>query len=328
MQTAHFNLLIKALAYGDTNPSNNPVRRFFDWATKVDDQSVSNPKSIPYVIPAGTSQAVFSGLRSTSIASNTSFTLTLSPLAANRYRFTNTAGTAPVFRTNRGLTPSGRTYTWALLANSTSSLTSSLTSDFASVVVGDILFVPGISTGDVATVFNSLNEGWWVVLANTGTVMQLARFTGETYSGAAEATVATSNTQIVAFSAAGVQIGDYVDVSAGFSTPVLSAYRVVAVTPSWFEVLATASLPSLEVAIPGVAGMIFYSAAKKFLLIEADQEVVVQANGETTLTQRVSPIVAGDSENVGFYVKWGTIWSLTVYNRSAVDANVLILTAE
>lgn len=330
MAQSFLNLVLKALAFNDQPATANPMRRHFDWGRSMQALVVTNPKGTPYTVLPNSSLAIFSGTRSTSIDLSTQFTLAVSTLATNRYRFTNTGGTAPVLRTDRSLTPNGHTFTWTANANATETLASSTVGEFAAVQVGDSIWVPGTSTGDTAGPFNVLNEGLWIVLSKDGTntILQLARSTGVDFSGTSEATAATANTQVQAFSSTGVQIGDTVDISAGFALPVQQSYVIVAVAPTWFEVITSATLPVSQVAVPGVSGIAFYSSAKRLLIVETDQEAAVQVNGDTTQNSRVSPIAAGDAEQTGFYWKFGPTWSLTVVNRSAVPATINVLTAE
>ena len=330
MATSYLNLTLKALSYNDQPATANPMRRHFDWSHVLSGLVVSNPKGTPYTVLPNSSLAIFSGVRSTSLDGTTQFTLSVSPLSTNRYRFTTSGGTLPVLRTDRALTANGHTFTWVANANATATLTSSTGGEFAAVQVSDSLWIPGTTTGDTAGPFSPLNEGLWIVLSKDGTntILQLARPTGVDFSGTSEAIVVTSNSQAQAFSATGVQINDTVDISAGFALPVQQSYVISAVTPTWFEVITSATLPVAQVAIPGISGIVFYSTAKRLLIIESDQEAAVQVNGDTTQNNRVSPLAAGDPDQTGFYWKFGTTWSLTVVNRSAVPATVTILSAE
>ena len=328
------NLVFKALCYNDLPATSNPIRRAFDWGRSLQGVSVSNPKQNSFSIPANSSLQIFTGTRSTNIDATTRFTLTVSSLSSNRYRFTATSGTPPVFVTDRALTPNGHTMTWVSNNNATSTLTSSTSGDFTAAQVGDAIWVPGLTTGDAAGPFNAMNEGQWVVLSkdSTSTILQLARVAiggYVNYLGTSEAVVVTSNSQVQAFSAAGVQVGDSVDISAGFSLPIIQSYVVAAVTPTWFEVITSSALPVSTIAAPGVGGIVFYNVAKRLVIVETDQEAAVQVNADTTSSNnRVSPIAPGDPDNCGFYWKFGPTWQLTVVNRSLVPMNTTVLTAE
>lgn len=322
-------LTSNALAYGDQGATSNPARRYFDWSTDRK-YAVSNPKNEPYTIDPGATQTLFSGLRSTSIAANTEWTLALSALASDRYRFSNSAGTAPALRTARTLTlAGGANVQMTLNANATVSMARSA-ADFANVVVGDTIFIPDTTTGDSASPFDDLNVGYWTVLAKngSGSQVELARPTGTVFTGKTEAVAVASNAQVIAYSAAGVQVGDKVTISAGFSAPVLGTYTLVAVTPSWFEITTSKAFPVAAVAVPGVSGVQFYTGAKRYVRFEGDQEFAVRLNGATDSSQIVAPWAAGDDANTGTYEKCGPAWSVVVVNVSSEPLNLLFSSAE
>jgi hypothetical protein len=158
--------------------------------------------------------------------------------------------------------------------------------------------------------------------------LSLSRLAGVAFEGASEVVTLTSSTQLRAYSAAGVQVGDSVSVSAGFAVATQKTYELVAVTDTFFEVLSSLPLPPETSVAPGAAGMIFYQNAKNFLYLEADQECIVRLNGSTDSTQRVAPVVAGDADRPGMYFKNGPTWSLTVVNASSTSLNLLVVGAE
>lgn len=321
-------LTTNTLAYGDSTPTNNPSERFTDWSKKVS-VSVENPQSNPYVIAPGASLVAFNGTRATSVANNTEFELALSPLSWDRYRFTWTGtGTNPGFRTNRNIDLSTQTVVIAVLANNTITMTAEDSGSFTSVQVGDTVLIPGVTTGDPTSPFNVLNEGYWTVLGKTGsTVLQLVRFPGESFSGYGESVSVTDPGQVLAYSTAGVQIGDSVNISAGFSSTVKKSYTVVAVTPEWFEVISTLALPD-ETAVPTAAGIIFYTAAKRFVQAFYNQQCMLQFNGTSDTSLVLVPWTANDSEFVGEFKKVGPSWSLTITNTSTAPLEIILLTAE
>ena len=283
----------------------------------------------PYDLAPLETKTIFDGTRSTSLANDTEFTLTLSPLSPSRYRFTWSAGTNPVLRTNRALTAATHSITIAVNANQTATMTSGTSGEFTNVVVGDTIFLPGVKTGDAATNFSDLNCGYWTVLSKTGsTVLQLAREDEEDFEGTAEVVVPAANANLQAFSAAGVQDGDRAEVSAVFSTPVLQTYDVDRCTATFFEVVATGSLPISEVAVPTTSGLKFYSSAKRYLLVESDQEVTVRINGDTGNLNKISPWTPSDPDRSGEFSISGPVWSLVMVSRSVVPAKLTVVTVE
>jgi hypothetical protein len=319
----------RTLGFADPqNPGNDPLKRTVDWASTITIPA-NNATAQPYTIDPGATLSLFSGSRTISADGTTQWTLTLSPLASNRYRFTNNAGTAPALRTDRALALNTQTVTVVVNSNQTATFTASGGGAFSAVVAGDTFFIPGVSTGDTAGPFNALNEGVWVVLSSTGTVLQAARPTGTAFQGFAQGPITiTSNIQVQAFSAAGVQVNDGVYISAGFPTAVLTHFTVIAVNPKWFEILSNAPLPVTSIATPGANGIQFYNRAKRRIEVWADQECVVQVNGDAGLSNKVSPWQAADVTQMGSYIKDGLTFSATVVNMSVLPLNVLYISAE
>lgn len=326
---AQLSLSRNVLAYASAVADKNPTKRYVDWQARRT-LAVKNPKAQAYAIDPNATFTLFNGTRAIGLDNTTQLQLTASTLSVSRYRFTWTGtGTAPAFRTGRGLATSTHVLTLTANANSTLTLASATANDFLNVQVGDTVFIPDVTTGDPAAPFNPLNVGYWTVLSKTDNqTLQLVRPTGVAFTGYSETVTPASNGQLVAFSAAGVQVGDGVAVSAGFPAAVLNTYHVVAVTDTWFEVTATQQLPVTSTAIPGAAGVTFYTAAKRYVYVEVDQEAVLQLNGDTGNSNRTSPWSPGDPDQAGSYEKAGPCWQLVVVNLSAQPLNVLVITAE
>jgi hypothetical protein len=161
------NITSKAVAFSDSPQSGNqPLRKNFDWTRSLS-LSVSSPKSYEQEIGPGGSATFFSGVRSVGsfAVPDTGFNVIASPLAAGRYRFTYSG--QPPFRTDRGLTLSTHPLTVAVNSDSTATMTLG-SGNWGTADAGDIVFIPGVSTGDSAGPLNILNEGFWVVLALAG----------------------------------------------------------------------------------------------------------------------------------------------------------------
>lgn len=316
-----------ALAYDDLETNSNPQRRFFDWRRDVTGVPVESPQSQRITVDPFTEVTIFNGSRTLGADGLTEFALTVSPLAPTRYRLTWTGiGAAPAFRVDRALALGGGTVTLTLQPNTTVAVVSSLGAVFGAVVVGDTVLVPGTSTGDAA-LFNPLNEGTWTVLAASATTLTLARAAGAVFSGATETVSLTANTQVQAYSAAGVQAGDTLDVVAGFSLAARSTYDIVTATARYIEFFSSLPLPA-ETVVPGATALAVYTAAKRYVYVEANQEVAVKLNGATDERVRVEPMLPGDPNGVGWFEKWGPTFSLVVRNRSTTRATVYYATAE
>ena len=305
-------------------------RKHFEWRRSFMGVQCNSPQDPVYRILPGTSQTVFNGVRATSLDNTTQLTLSLSNLANNRYRFTWTAGTNPVFRTDRGLIASGHTLTLATAPNGTANLSSSTTGEFTAVQISDIVYVPGLATGDIAGPFDEINTGEWIVIGKDGpsTTLYLQREPDMAFDAISQVVQISSNTQIQVYSSAGVQIGDKVDITLNFALPVLQTYLVNRVTSTWFEVLASGPLPSYQVGIPSTAGIQFYTSAKKFVYVEVDQEALVRFNGDTTNTGRVSPLDPGLPDNIGWSGRSGPVWQLEIVNRSTKTMNAMVISVE
>jgi hypothetical protein len=99
------------------------------------------------------------------------------------------------------------------------------------------------------------------------------------------------------------------------------------VTAAWIEFVSTSPI-AIETGItPGITGVAVYSSASKWIRIESDQECAIRLNGDTSSYVRVSPCVGG-TVSVGWFEKFGTVYSLKVANLSASTASVMILSAD
>jgi len=329
MTTAKLSIYSKALAFADSSSNNNPQRRFFDWTRTLSALVVENPESDNGALQVAESVTVFDGVRATTVDGTTSLTSTLSTLdSGSRYRFTWVGGTNPTLRTDRGLTLVGQAVTFAINANQTANISLG-GSTFGSVVAGDIIFIPHTTTGDTANVLAADNAGYWQVLSVISTTnIQVGRLSGESFVGTGETQTLAASTQLQAYSSAGVQVGDSVTISAGFAVASQKTFTVDEVTSTWFEVLSTSSLPSEAAKLPGAAGIIFYTNVKSFLRVETDQDILVQMNGDTGSSVKISPFQAGDIELPGYMEKVGPVYKLVLVNKSATTCNYSVFSAE
>jgi hypothetical protein len=330
---ATLNIVRRFLAYEDGVSSNNPQRRPFDWSRPVQAIPVNHPACAPYGIQPLASVEIFDGTRTLGYNSATQYSLTVSSLASNRYRLKWTGvGTAPAFRTARTVAFGGGgtpvvTVTVAQQLNQSVAVTSSAGAIFGNVVAGDVVYIPGLTTGDSASIFDSMNEGFWSVLSATASQLVLARNPGEVYSAKSEVATIVSDTSFQVFSAAGVQLDDILSLVSGFTTALLQNYEIVAVTADSIEFLSGTTLPPLATVVPGAGSIVIFSDAKSWLYVETDQNISVSLNGNTS-TFNVEPWQSGDSERPGSFELTGTAYSLTITNKSTVTATVKVLSAE
>ena len=316
-----FNVVTKWVAYDDTDITSNPAMSDFDWTETLDfDVAAVGSGSQPYTVLAGQTLAIFSSTVSTSVANDTEFDWALSALGGNTYRLTfSGVGTTPAFRTNRNLTNNGDSIVIALNSNATITMTGPAGA-FTGVVAGDTVFIPGTTTGDTAGPFSALNVGYWYVLTASTTVLQLRRPTGTAFQAYGETVPVTADSQLMAFSAAGVQIGNTLSLSAGFSASLLKSFTITAVNPNWIEVFDTSALPVEETAVPTTSGFAIYGALRDFLKVRSDVQVVVQINGDTSLINTIAPY----QSQTAWFERSGPTWSLSMKNTSDTDATVRV----
>lgn len=321
------NLVSQTLMFDDVPTNANPKHKRVDWSQKFLGIPVSNPKSNAYEIEPGATSIIFDGAKVTLADNTTAYDLSLSALDSSRYRITWTGGTAPQFRTPRGISIAGATV--AVAVNSNNSVTLIVAGgNFTGAVVGDDVLIPGLVSGDAAGPFNAINTGYWTVIGVTATTLTLARPQGMGFEAIAEAAIATATGDILVYSTAGIQIGSVVDLLVGFQGPALKSYRILAVTPTWFEVQSTVPLAAEAGVVPGTSGIQFYTAAKRFLRMEFDQECVLRFNGDAGSYNIVTPWQPGDPDLVGECVKVGTTWRLVVVNRTTATLHLLVISAE
>lgn len=328
---ATLNLYTKLLAFGDRTVNSNPRLRSVDWERDASGISVSDPDSRGHKVQAGDSKLVFDGSRSTTIDGSTQFSIGLLTGFTSTYRVSHTGGTSPGFRTGRGLTFNTCVLTFLVNTNNivTLSVPALSADDFASVQVGDSIFIPHTTTGDSANVISTLNAGYWTVAAKASALsISIIRENVDEFEGVSETVTLTSNNQIRAYGSSGVQVDDTVVISAGFSATTKKSFTVTAVTDLFIEFVSTLGLPDETGITPGAAGMLLSTDSKRVLYVEADQECVLQLNGDTGEYQRLSPIEAGNPNMPGIYLKWGAVYSLTVLNKSASTLNIIVITAE
>jgi hypothetical protein len=300
-----------------------------DWYRDQSGTPVTDPQSESHTLAPGGSKVVFDGSVVSAIDGTTEFDLELSSLDASRYRISWVGGTNPVFRTSRGLTLDGIVVTMTANANATLSVSVPAGPDFTSVVVGDEVFIPHTTTGDTANVISVLNAGRWQVLGKaSATSITLARPVGTDFEGVSQTVELTDNDQFRAYSAAGLQIGDSVDLSGGFSLSARKVYEIVAVTNSFIEIMSTSPLANESSVVPTASGMVFFTSNKSFVYIEANQECAVRVNGDTGNYQRLSPPDASNTLSPGQYMRRGPTWSLTMVNLSAVNVDITIIHCE
>jgi hypothetical protein len=328
---ATLSITNRFLSYEDSSSSNNPQQRSFDWSRQVQGIPVDQVSTLPFRIQPLANVQVFDGTRTLGYGATTQYNLAPVNIAANRYRLKwNGVGDAPTFRTDRavdflGSPPATITITPQL--NQCVAVTSNAGAVFGSVVPGDLVYIPGLSTGDSASIFDPLNEGYWFVLNATASSLALVRPSGQVYSTLAQTVTIANNASFQVFSSDCVQLDDTLSLVTGFSPVLLQTYEIVSVTADSLDFISGTILPPLVNFAPGINSIVVFSNAKSWIALETDQNLDIAVNGSST-SFTVEPLLAGDPSKVGVFQLMGTVYSLAVTNKSTVPASLRILSAE
>jgi len=298
--------------------SNSPSKNFFKW-TRENQSSISQALSETFQIAPGTSQTLFSGTVSLTQDGTTQYSLALAPFQSSTYQLTNTGGLAPQFRTYRDI---GLDATTQVMTSINGPI---LTYTFTG---GTLPSLTSVQPGDnvlIGSDFNILNQGAtgiWQIISKTSNSFSVVNPTGYV-EGPITLGSGFAN-QIRIFSADGVQIGDTLVISSGFSPVSWGSYQITLVTDYYLQFSFTGSLPSetginTEVAV--------YSVAKTMVYMESDQNLTLTLNGGSP-GPTIVPIVSNGSVFPGMFLLNGSVYSLSVTNNSINVANVTLLSAE
>jgi hypothetical protein len=182
-----------------------------------------------------------------------------------------------------------------------------------------------VQVGDhvrIGTQFNVLNQGEYKILAKSAN-----SFTVENQTAVNEGPITLGSgfaDQIQIYSAAGVQVGDTLVLSSGFSAVTLGSYKVTDVAANWVEFYSTDVLPvESGIVNPGLA---IYSAAKQLVYMEADQKTAITVNG--SLVSNLEPFIILDDKQPGVFMLKSTVYSLSIQNLALDTASVFIATVE
>lgn len=316
-------------AYDDGRPSNAPSRNPIKWARDIQSITVSNPKSEDYTIAPGETRTLFSGTRTLSQDGTTQYSLALVPLSTTTYSLSWSGGAAPDFRTPR-----------TTGADATTQITTSINGQvetFTSTGGTPLnLLVGGVIVGDYVTIgnlFNTANQGTFQIIAVTATSFSIANplavIEGPITLGSGFAT------QIQIYSAAGVQIGDILVISSGFSPVVWGSYVITAVFAESLQFSTTAILPQQSNITTQVT---IYSMAKTLIYMESDAPVSLTING-VTMAAQIQPFIVANCgtgfTNVqlgnvlpGIFMLNSIVYSLSVTNSGITPANVFLAAVE
>ncbi len=310
------NLLISLLTFDDQNTTNDPQMVHVDWTRNVKNLPVDNPSSRQEVLAPGESITLLNGAVSTSIDGTTQFDL--SNTIGSTYRIAYDGnGTSPDFRTERALAADATseiTITKNNNATTTLSATGGTVADFSTAVVGDEL--------RLGAAFSPANQGTFQIIAASAisvTIKKADSLAEVVVLGAAFAA------DLRVYSAAGVQRGDRVIISGGFSLATHDTYEISDVSPDFIEFVSTEAIPEETDIIPNT-GLTIFADAKSLIYIESDKKALVKVNGDAG--QLIEPKVAGSSTVPGIYLKQGTAFQLEIENTSLEPATIKHITVE
>lgn len=192
----------------------------------------------------------------------------------------------------------------------------------------------GVVVGDQVTIgsnFNPLNQGTFQVIAVTATSFTVQNSAG----GVNEGPILLGSSfasQVSICSAAGIQIGDTLIISGGFSEASWGTYSITAVQAESVQFSSTSPLPAQGPIT--TEAITIYSNAKSLVYIESDQPVDVILNGVDI--GQIEPFEISNAALPslpltavpGIFMLKSTIWSLSITNNGLNTANIYFAAVE
>lgn len=313
------NLLVHLNGYQDLNAGNNPSYNNFKWNRDIQGIDISEPTSKSMSLPAGQSMTLFSGSVAISADNTTTWDIALKAGTTQTYILSKASGTSPAFRSAR-TTGADATTEITITKNATLLTFTSTAGTALDLIVG------GVQVGDdvrIPSQFSSLNQGKFKILARTAT-----SFTIENDAGQAEGPIVlgASFADLSIFSATGVQVGDKVDIKAGFSSVSFGTYEITDVSPESIEIYSISPLPSESGVSNNPAAILIYNNAKSFVYIESDKTLEIDVDGSSL--NKIEPMRIGSSLTPGVFMSSASMKSVTITNKSMESATIFYVTAE
>jgi hypothetical protein len=314
----NLNFLVFLNAYSDANSSNNPSLNNFKWDREIRGLPVNNPQSFPFTLAPGETKTLFNGSRALAQDGSTQYSIALKALTSNTYILSNSGGTAPNFRTPR-VPGADATTQITVTLNGPIAIFTSTGGTALSLISG------GVVVGDyvrIGNLFNPANQGEFKILSLSAT-----SFTVENELAAAEGPITLGSgfaSQLQIYSALGVQVGDTLIISGGFSAVTQGSYKVTSVGAEFLEFYSTDVLPQEgPITTESIA---IYSEAKQLVYMESDQNCSMNINGSAA--GEIQPIVINNSVQPGVFMRTSVMYSMTVTNNSTDPANLFLASAE
>lgn len=311
------NILVHLNAYKDKVPTNNPSKSHWKWTLDQQSNDINEPESRCVDVQPGETLSLFSGVTSISDDGTTTYDIALKAGTSNTYRISHNGGTAPQFRTAR-TTGADATTEITVTVNGPIAKFESTGGTALDLVSG------GVQVGDIVrlgSAFNTSNQGKFKILSLNATSFQV-----EIEGASAEGPIvlgASFADEIQIFSQAGVQEGEKVDITAGFSSVTFGIYEITDVNPNYIEIYSIKSLPE-ETAI--LTQLSIYNDTKNFIYIETDNKLSLEIDGNDA--GDIEPMTCGTKLKKGLYLKSGNSYSAQVTNESESVASVFYALGE
>ena len=299
------NLQIGLNSYADKVETNQNFLNHFKWLRSIAGVLVNNPESAEFLIPAGGSLSLFDGTVALSQDLSTEYSLSL--IAASVYKLSwNGVGSAPEFRNERvlGLDNTSEVTITKNGSLMTASFTNGTLPNLSSVVPGDEIRI--------------VNIGTYKVLSKTA-----ASVSWENESGSESVFTLTSGSDLRIYSSSGVQKGQKVSISSGFSPASYGDYQVTDVAPDFLVFNSVKVLPE-EANIN--CSITVYKSEKKIVFLETSGSVTANINGNEQIT--VSPLVSSSGNNPGLLLLTAPVHSAEILNTSLEEVTIYYISAE
>jgi hypothetical protein len=312
------NLLVFLNTYSDTSPTNAPKLNCIKRTRGVNGVVVGKSKAEECVLAPGETRTLFDGSRTLLQDLTTQYTLALKPLTSNTYVLSWAGGTAPAFRTARTTGASATTEITVTSNGPTLTLASTGGTPLA-------LIAGGAVAGDevrIGSLFNVLNQGHFTILSLTATSV-----TVKNEVGVAEGPVVLGSgfsQQFQVYSQAGVQIGDTIKISGGFSPVSRRSFSITDVAAGYLEFYSTDALPQEGPVTTNAISI--YSQAKNLVYVEADRKCGLTING--VAAGEIEPFVIGSSTQPGIFIRKSLMWQMSITNLDSVAANIYMAAVE
>lgn len=311
----------KIVGVDSSGSTRNPTMKQVDWQKNF---IFSNLKAsvLNLNIEPNQSVTVFDGSIPSNIGALTAFDLI--PKSNFLYRLKSSGGPSPAFRVESSVNLNSVLTSISIGANFSATVTVA-TPQFASgVFVGDKILIPGLTTGDLPSVFGIQNEGDWEVLSIISpTVLQMVRPQGQAFLGASiSAVTPLSSSAFRVFSSAGIQKKQTIEFVSGFGFS--GKFLIEYVAPDYLEFKSTKPLPSLVNQIPGISGIRFQSKSLSFIHVES------QAQLNFYFDSAVAPIVLAvpSSGNLGIFSSTVNSTKIVLENKNSTKLEVFIVLGE